>query len=71
MATWGAALGFPCILLNENAPAVQGFLFFSENLAQHWAMLNEFEGEGYVCCLIQATLIETGECINTWIYSLK
>jgi hypothetical protein len=46
IAAWGAALGFPCILLNENTPAVQGSLFFSENLAQHWAMLNEFEDEG-------------------------
>ena len=68
---WGADLGFPGIVLNENASAVQGFVFFSENLAQHWAILDEFEGEGYVRSPVQATLIETGECINTWIYSLK
>jgi gamma-glutamylcyclotransferase (GGCT)/AIG2-like uncharacterized protein YtfP len=69
MAAWGTALGFPCILLNENAPAVQGFVFFLENLAQHWAMLDE--AEGYVHSPVQVTLIETGEYINTWIYSLK
>ena len=62
---------FPGILLNENASAIQGFLFFSENLAQHWAMLDEFEGEGYVRSPVQATLVETGERINSWVYSLK
>lgn len=68
---WGAALGFPGILLNEDAPAVQGFIFFSENLAQNWAVLDEFEGEGYVRSPVQATLVETGERINSWVYSLK
>ena len=71
MAAWDAALGFSGILLNENAPAVQGFLFFSENLAQHQAMLDEFEGEGYVRSPVEATLVETGELINSCVYSLK
>lgn len=69
MVAWGAALGFSGIVLKDDAPAVHGFVFFSENLAQHWTMLDE--AEGYVRSPVQATLIETGEYINTWIYSLK
>lgn len=68
---WGADLGFPGIVLSEDAPTVQGFIFFSDNLVQHWTVLDEFEGEGYVRSPVQATLVETGEHINSWVYSLK
>ena len=68
---WGADLGFPDIVLNEDAPTVQGFIFFSDNLAQHWTVLDALEGEGYVRSPVQATLVETGERINSWVYSLK
>ncbi|WP_228258639.1 hypothetical protein [Acinetobacter sp. ANC 4910] len=46
-------------------------MFFSENSAQHWTVLDEFEDEGYVCSPVQAAFLETGECLHTWIYSLK
>jgi gamma-glutamylcyclotransferase (GGCT)/AIG2-like uncharacterized protein YtfP len=68
---WAADLGFLGIVLSEDAPTVQGFIFFSDNLAQHWTVLDAFEGEGYVRSPVQATLVETGERINSWVYSLK
>ena len=68
---WGAELGFPGIVLKADAPTVHGFVFFSENLAQHWAVLDEFEGEGYVRSPVPASLVATGEQIDTWVYSLK
>ncbi|PJG44171.1 hypothetical protein XA39_04275 [Acinetobacter tandoii] len=68
---WGAELGFPGIVLKDDAPAVHGFVFFSDNLAQHWTVLDEFEGDGYVRSPVQASLVSTGEQIDTWVYSLK
>jgi gamma-glutamylcyclotransferase (GGCT)/AIG2-like uncharacterized protein YtfP len=68
---WGAELGYPGIVLKEDAPAVQGFVFFSDNLALHWSVLDEFEGDGYVRSPVQATLTVTGEQIQTWVYCLK
>lgn len=43
---WGAAEGYPGIILDD-AGDVDCVLFESPDLPQHWAMLDEFEGEGY------------------------
>jgi len=44
---WGAAVGYPGIVLDEHGTEVEGLLFSSENLAEHWTRLDEFEGPGY------------------------
>ena len=44
---WGAALGYPGIVLDEAGPWVDGHLFESERLASTWEALDDFEGEGY------------------------
>src|SRR5687768_15927842 len=51
---WGAAAGYPGIVLAEHGGEVEGLLFTSETLAQHWDRLDEFEGEGYERVLITA-----------------
>lgn len=33
---WGAALGFPAIVLDEEGPVVEGLLFRSKELDEHW-----------------------------------
>lgn len=43
---WGAAIGYPGIVLDEHGDEVHGLVFSSERLAEHWARLDEFEGEG-------------------------
>ncbi len=43
---WGAAEGYPGIVLDDDGGDVQGLLFSSEQLAEHWARLDAFEGEG-------------------------
>ena len=40
---WGAAVGYPGIVLDEIGDRVRGFIFSSEELAAHWARLDEFE----------------------------
>ena len=44
---WGAEIGFPGIILDENAAEVRGFIFSSDELSEILPKLDEFEGEGY------------------------
>jgi gamma-glutamylcyclotransferase (GGCT)/AIG2-like uncharacterized protein YtfP len=67
---WGAALGYPGIVLDETGGDVRGFLFSSEDLGAHWARLDAFEGEGYVRVLTAATH-EDGTTIEAHIYELS
>jgi gamma-glutamylcyclotransferase (GGCT)/AIG2-like uncharacterized protein YtfP len=41
---WGAALGYPGLVLDQAGPEVRGCLFSSEKLADHWPELDAFEG---------------------------
>ena len=67
---WGADLGFPGIVLDQSENKVTGFVFFSENLAQHWQMLDDFEGAGYQRVAVKAHL-HTGEVVDSFVYALK
>jgi gamma-glutamylcyclotransferase (GGCT)/AIG2-like uncharacterized protein YtfP len=67
---WGAAVGYPGIVLEENGAEINGFLFSSENLAEHWARLDEFEGEGYERVLTTVKL-EDGTAVDAYIYRLS
>ncbi|HEY0661998.1 MAG TPA: gamma-glutamylcyclotransferase family protein [Lysobacter sp.] len=67
---WGAAAGYPGIVLDEHGDEVHGFLFSSESLDQHWARLDEFEGEGYERVLALAKLPD-GTTVEAYIYRLS
>lgn len=67
---WGAAAGYPGIVLDEHGDEVKGFLFSSESLAEHWARLDEFEGEGYERVLTTVKL-KDGTSIEAYIYRLS
>ena len=69
-AGWGAAIGYPGIVLDEHGEEVQGFLFSSESLAGHWARLDEFEGEGYERVLTSARL-KDGRTVGAYVYRLS
>ncbi len=45
---WGAALGFPGIILDPDADPVEVAILDAPDLANHWPRLDAFEGEGYV-----------------------
>ena len=66
---WGAAEGFPGIVLEDNGPQVQGYLFISAYLDAHWAMLDEFE-DGYDRVEVTVTT-EDGQTFTAWIYQLQ
>lgn len=67
---WGAAAGYPGIVLDERGSEINGLLVSSESLAEHWARLDDFEGEGYERVLTKATLAD-GTAVNAYIYRLN
>ena len=69
-AGWGAAMGYPAIVLDENHGEVEGFVFTSENLAGHWEALDEFEGDAYRRVLTKVTL-KDGTSVDAYIYTLN
>lgn len=65
---WGASLGFPGLILNEDGPEISVYLFESEELPAHWARLDAFEGPGYRRV---STFVRTeGEALPAYIYAL-
>ncbi len=67
---WAAAQGCPAIILDEHGRGVEGFVFTSENLSDHWAALDEFEGEAYQRVMAKVKLID-GSRIEAYIYALN
>ncbi len=66
---WGAAMGYPGIDLDEHGDEVQGFLFTSEKLSDHWEMLDEFEGKSYERVLTIVKLRDN-RTVDAYIYTL-
>ena len=67
---WGAEMGFPGIELDESGSEINGFVFTSENLSNHWGKLDEFEGEAYLRVLSNVTL-KNGNTVVANIYTLR
>lgn len=66
---WGAALGFPGLVLDPHGPSVDAQVFESTDLPQHWNRLDEFEGCGYRRVI---TTVSTAEGdVTAWIYVLS
>ena len=69
-AGWSASMGYPGIKLDENGDTVHGYLFYSNNLINHWDNLDEFEGEEFER---QEVVVERYDelDVSTFIYELK
>jgi gamma-glutamylcyclotransferase (GGCT)/AIG2-like uncharacterized protein YtfP len=65
-AGWGAALGFPGLILDEEGEAIEVQLFESSDLPAHWARLDVFEGDGYR--RVAATIVLAEETLSASIY---
>ena len=65
---WGAALGYPGLVLDEHGDAVEVQLFESPDLPAHWRRLDEFEGSGYQRVAVAVALAE--ETLPAFIYEL-
>ncbi len=67
---WGAAMGYPGITIDKDGDKVEGFLFSSEKIADHWSELDEFEGEAYERVLTRVEL-KNKTIADAFIYTLK
>jgi len=67
---WGAALGYPGIVLDERGDRIRGFVFSSDELPLHWDRLDAFEGEGYERVVATAEL-EDDTRVEAYIYALS
>jgi gamma-glutamylcyclotransferase (GGCT)/AIG2-like uncharacterized protein YtfP len=67
-AGWGSALGFPGLVLDAAGAAIDVDLLESEDLVEHWARLDEFEGPGYRRVVARVSTA-FGE-VEAWIYAL-
>ena len=69
-AGWSASMGYPGIKLNPNGDTVHGFLFYSDNLINHWDSLDEFEGAEFERVPVCVERFDEFE-VDTFIYVLK
>ena len=67
---WGASMGFPGLLIDDDGSDVHGHVFSSPNLTQNWDYLDEFEGEEYERVVTSATL-NSGEQVEAYVYVLQ
>jgi gamma-glutamylcyclotransferase (GGCT)/AIG2-like uncharacterized protein YtfP len=67
-AGWGSDLGFPGLVLDDQAYAIPVSVFESSDLPQHWQRLDTFEGEGYRRAPVSVTI--DGEQVEAYVYTL-
>ena len=58
---WGARIGYPALDWQPDGPTVDVHLFSSEQLPEHWARLDQFEGKEYRRCLVP--VFKSGELL--------
>lgn len=67
---WGAAMGYPGIVLEPRGERVRGLVFSASTLAAHWPRLDAFEGDGYERVRVDAEL-EDGTIVRAHVYALR
>lgn len=68
-AGWGAALGYPGVIVDPAGQPVAVQVLESEALPQHWERLDAFEGEGYRRVVV--TVETEGGTIEACLYALR
>ena len=66
---WGAALGYPGLVLDSHGEEVRGLVFTSDELPAHWERLDAFEGDGYIRVITSARLADGSE-VKAHVYCL-
>ena len=67
-AGWGAALGYPGLVLDPQGPVVEVHLLESPDLPDHWPRLDAFEGPGYRRVVTRVTTADGA--LDAWIYEI-
>ena len=69
-AGWGANMGYPGLVIDDNGDDIHGHVFESENLGAHWEYLDQFEGAEYRRTIVPVVLV-SGEQIEALVYVLR
>lgn len=67
---WGAGLGFPALILDDEGDEISGYLFQSRDLDAAWPELDEFEGEDYRRVIAPVSL-SNGDTVEAFVYALR
>ena len=67
---WGFEMGYPGIIPSNDGEEVKGWIFSSDNLSEHWPMLDEFEGSEYSREVVKVKN-ESDKYIDAYVYALK
>ncbi|HEY1781841.1 MAG TPA: gamma-glutamylcyclotransferase [Roseiarcus sp.] len=63
---WGAALGYPALILDADGDKIDVHLFRSADLPGHWSRLDDFEGSEYR--RVPAQVETEDRLVDAWIY---
>ena len=67
---WGAKLGYSGIVLDDTGDEINGFIFSSDNLDNHWEDLDAFEGNDYERVRVSVKT-ESSNKVDAYIYRLR
>lgn len=67
---WGATMGYSAMKFDEKGPEIEVQVFESDELPDHWARIDEFEGREYKRVLVPVTFAD-GEVRRCYIYTLN
>ena len=67
---WGAAMGYPGIILDEKGGKVTGNIFTSDQLVNHWEYLDAFEGLAYERVVTTVFLADESQ-VEAYVYVLR
>ena len=68
----GSIQGFdyPGIILRDSGEDINGYVFISDNLSNHWNEIDAYEGPFYRRVVTRATIAD-GRTVDTFVYELK
>lgn len=69
-AGWGAAIGYPGLVIDDDGDDIAGHVLSSANLGETWSMLDELEGEEYERIVATVTTLG-GKRVKAYIYVLR
>jgi len=69
-AGWGGKMGYPALVLDDDADPVAGYVLTSNQLGEAWAALDAFEGNEYHRVTARART-RGGELVEAFVYVLR
>ncbi len=69
-AGWGAALGYPGLVIDAGGNDIRGFVFSSSDLDTKWAELDALEGSEYERLTALVALADGTE-VEVYVYALR